>query len=237
MHTCGVRNVLLFAVSVAIFLTASPVSAVGKTVAERWQNQLATTTTMLKAASYAEALPVLRKLIDDMLSRLGPSDETTYVLVVPLIQIALAEEGLGEHEAALWHWDMAQTLYPKAAETDLSMFGDPGMTLKLNTLRDPNPSQCIHPQPHKTQARVLKPVSPKYPEGARQFRERGLVIIDMRIGADGSVAEPRVVKPLSALLTYAALEATRKWRFAPATIDGKPVASNLCVTVNYELER
>jgi TonB family protein len=220
---------------VVMILTASPALAVEKYIAERWNSRLVTTTGMLKAGSYNAALPVLRKLIDEMLSMLGPGDEATYVLVVPLIQMAMAEEGAGDHDAAMWHWDMAQTLFPKAAETDLSSFGAPGETLKRNILSNPNPPACIHIAAHEPLAKVVTHVSPKYPEGPRLFRERGIVIMNLTIAADGSISEPRVVKPLPTPLTYAALEAVRQWKFAPATVEGKPVASNFCLTINYKL--
>ncbi len=35
---------------------------------------------------------------------------------------------------AIWHWHMAQTLYPKSADSDLSMFGEPGADLKKHLL-------------------------------------------------------------------------------------------------------
>ena len=214
---------------------ARPAMAVDKAVADRWASQLVTTSTMLKAKSYQSALQILRRLTTEMLGRLGPSDETTYVLVVPLIQIALAEEGLGDHAAAMWHWDMAQTLYPKSAESDLSMFGDPGAVLKQNILADPNPPECPKPRADETKPTVLKHVPPQYPEGARLFRARGIVIMWLKIMPDGSAAEPRVVKPLPAPLTYAALEAARMWKFNPAEQDGKPVEANFCLTINYKL--
>lgn len=221
---------------IAIFVSIAPSAmAVEKAVAERWVNQLATTSAMLKVKSYARALPILRKLTTEMMGRLGPSDETTYVLVVPLIQIALAEEGLGDHAAAMWHWDMAQTLYPKAAESDLSMFGDPGAVLKQNILTDPNPSECPKPKADETKPTVVTHVPPQYPDGARQFRARGIVIMWLKIRPDGSPAEPRVVKPLPAPLTYAALEAARMWKFKPAERDGQPVEANFCLTINYKL--
>ncbi len=221
---------------IAIFIAISPSAmAVEKAVAERWASQLATTSAMLKVKSYQSALPILRKLTNEMMGRLGPSDETTYVLVVPLIQIAIAEEGLGDHDAAIWHWDMAQTLYPKAAESDLSMFGDPGAVLKQNILTDPNPAECPKPRADQTKPTVLKYVPPQYPDGARQFRARGIVIMWMKIMPDGSVAEPRVVKALPTPLTYAALEAARMWKFKPGERDGQPVESNFCLTINYKL--
>jgi TonB family protein len=223
-------GILLIAV-----LLALPAAAVEKPIAERWGTNLVTTTNMLKAGSYAQALPILKKTIDEMLSLLGPGDETTYVFIVPLIQMAVAEEGLGDHDAAIWHWHMAQTIYPKAAETDLSAFGAPGETLKRNILSNPTPPACMHQAGKEPLAKVLKSISPKYPEGARQFRERGIVIVNLTIGADGSISEPRVVKPLATPLTYAALESIRRWKFAPAVVDGNAVQSNFCLTINYKL--
>lgn len=224
----------LFALLLILLLVASPAAAVEKRIAERWGNNLVTTTKMLKAGSYPDALPILKKTIDEMLSMLGPGDETTYVFIVPLIQMALAEEGMGDHAAAIWHWHMAQTIYPKAADTDLSAFGAPGELLKHNILSNPNPPACVD-EKGKELAKVLKPFAPKYPEGARLFRERGIVIVNLTVAADGSLSEPRVVKPLPTPLTFAALESIRFWKFAPATVDGKAVESNFCLTVNYKL--
>jgi TonB family protein len=218
-------------------LAASPAAAVEKRIAERWGANLVRTTNMLKAGSYGQAFPILKNTIDEMLSLLGPGDETTYVFIVPLIQMALAEEGLGDHVAAIWHWHMAQTIYPKSAETDLSAFGAPGETLKQNILSNPNPPACLHSGSKEPRANVLKPFSPKYPEGARQFRERGIVIVNLTIAEDGSISEPRVVKPLPTPLTYAALESIRFWKFAPATVDGNAVKSDFCLTVNYKLTK
>lgn len=234
MGIVGLRRISLSLI-VNFLSIALPAMAVDRAVAERWANRLVTTSTMLKVKSYQAALPILRSLTVEMMGQLGPSDETTYVLVVPLIQIAIAEEGLGDHGAAMWHWDMAQTLYPKAAGSDLSMFGDPGVALKQNILVDPNPSECPKPKADETKPTVLKHVPPQYPDGARRFRARGIVIMWLKIRADSSVAEPRVVKPLPAPLTYAALEAARMWKFKPAERDGKPVESNFCLTINYKL--
>lgn len=230
------KNRVRFIVLLLMFGGASSSIAVENVIADRWAKQLATTSDMLKAKSYQPALPILHRITSEMLEILGPSDEATYLLTVPLIQIALAEEGLGDHDDAIWHWHMAQTLYPKAAESDLSMFGDPGAVLQKNILANPNPESCVRPKDGQPRAKVSKTVDPKYPEGARLFRARGIVIIDLIIRKDGSVAEPRVVKPLPSPLTYAALEAIRTWRFLPSEVDGKAIESTFCLTINYKLK-
>ncbi len=172
-----------------------------------------------------------------MLDALGPSDETTYVLVVPLIQTALAEVGSGDRAAGLWHWHMAQTLFPKSAESDLSAFGEPGVILKNNILPSPNPEKCPRPPSEATTPpAVISTAEPSYPRGAVAFGNQGLLIVAAKIGADGSVTEPRVVKPLPTPLAYAALEALRRWRFKPAMVDGAAVESTFCLTINYRLK-
>jgi TonB family protein len=221
---------------VVMFISIAPSAmAVDRAVADRWASQLATISSMLKVKSYQAALPILRNLTNEMMGKLGPGDETTNMLVAPLIQTAVAEEGLGHHDAALWHWDVAQTLYPKAAESDLSMFGEPGAVLKQHVLADPNPAECPKPREDATKPTVLKYVNPQYPDGARKLGARGIVIMWLKVRPDGSVAEPRVVKALPAPLTYAALEAARMWKFKPAELDGRPIEANFCLTINYRL--
>lgn len=227
------RRLILFA---ALFLAASSASAVEKAQADAWTNQLEKTSTLLKQRSYAEALPILRKLNREMLEALGPGDEATYVLVVPLIQTAIAEIGSGDRAAGLWHWHMAQTLYPKSAQSDLSAFGEPAAVLERHILVNPRPADCLGAQA-TTRPEVVKRVAPDYPTGARRFKNEGALMVDVHVLVDGTVAEPRIVNALPAPLAYAALDALRHWRFTPGKRDGKPVATNFCITVNFDLQK
>ena len=222
---------LILSATLLLTLTAS---AVEKAQADAWTNQLKKTSALLKQAKYAEALPILRKLNREMLDSLGPGDEATYVLIVPLIQTAIAEVGSGERAAGIWHWHMAQTLYPKSAESDLKAFGEPGAVLKRNILTTPRLKQCQASKATTAPSPTLKR-PPEYPRGAKQFGNQGDFIVDVKIRADGSVAEPRIVRPLPTPLAYAALEAVRVWQFKPATQDSKPVDVNFCLAVHFEI--
>ena len=75
---------------------------------------------------------------------LGPGDEAMYVRPCHSFKWRMAEEGAGDDDAAMWHWDMAQTLFPKLAETDLSLFGAPGETLKRNIPSNPTAPARLH---------------------------------------------------------------------------------------------
>jgi hypothetical protein len=230
------RRRVIVASLVLVLLSAAHAFAVEKHRAEGWANQLATTAGMLKAGSYQTALPILRKLTREILNELAPSDASNYVMVVPLIQTAVAEEGMGDHARAMWDWHMAQTLYPPSAQSDLSMFGEPGAVLKKNLLSDPNPSVCPqHEHAGEPYPTILKHVAPIYPDSARQFKVSGIVLTFVKVKPDGSAAEPRVVKALPGPLTFAALEALGQWKFNPVMINGAPIESDLCVAIKYRL--
>jgi TonB family protein len=84
--------------------------------------------------------------------------------------------------------------------------------------------------------RLISRVQPKYPEGARLARVQGVVILEAVIDARGEVMNLRVLKGLPLGLDAAAVEAVKQWKFAPATLHGKPVAVYYVLTVNFKLE-
>lgn len=216
-------------------LVAPHAAAVENWHAEHWATQLQHTASLLKEGQHEEALPKLKKLLRRMVEVLGPGDEAPHLLAIPLIQRALAEAGTGDYASALWHWQMAQTIIPKAAEADLSMFGDEGSFLKSNLLNDPRLESCPRADKETSPPTITKRVAPHYPEGARAFRSSGIIIIYVTVGVDGIPRQARIVKPLETTLDYSALEALRSWRFAPATRAGVPVEAGYCLTVQYEL--
>jgi periplasmic protein TonB len=64
----------------------------------------------------------------------------------------------------------------------------------------------------------------QYTEAARRAGVEGTVILDVVIGADGSVREVAVVQGLSHGLNAAAVQAIETCRFSPGMRAGKPVA-------------
>jgi len=62
------------------------------------------------------------------------------------------------------------------------------------------------------------------------------VLIDVRVGKDGKVADARV-KSGHPTLAEAALAAVRQWRYEPILgPDKKPVEVALTITINFRLE-
>lgn len=82
--------------------------------------------------------------------------------------------------------------------------------------------------------RPVRHVDPVYPEAAKAAGVSGVVIIDIRIGTDGSVVEARVLRSIP-LLDQAALDAVYQWKYEPTLLNGEAVEVLMTVTVNFAL--
>jgi TonB family protein len=83
-------------------------------------------------------------------------------------------------------------------------------------------------------AKVLKKVQPEYPAEARQNKIQGTVKIQVIIEKDGFVIVQNVVEG-DPILSPAAIEAVKQWRYAPTLFDGKPVDIQTTIDVNFTL--
>jgi periplasmic protein TonB len=83
--------------------------------------------------------------------------------------------------------------------------------------------------------RTLYAPDPDYSEEARKAKYQGTVVLWTIVGPDGKPREIRVVRSLGMGLDEKAVEALRKWRFAPAYKEGQPVAVQINVEVNFQL--
>jgi protein TonB len=83
---------------------------------------------------------------------------------------------------------------------------------------------------------VVNKVNPVYTEAARRARIQGVVIVEAIIDKQGNVTNVRVLKALPMGLDQAAVDAVKKWRFKPATLNGRPVNVYFVLTVNFQLQ-
>lgn len=83
--------------------------------------------------------------------------------------------------------------------------------------------------------RLLTRVEPSYPHSARVARIEGTVVLQAVIGHDGSVEEIEVLRETSPLFRDAAIDAVRRWRYAPAMHNERAVRVYLTVRVQFEL--
>ena len=76
---------------------------------------------------------------------------------------------------------------------------------------------------------------PEYSEEARKSKYQGTVVLWLIVSPDGSPRSIRVQRSLGMGLDQKAVEAVKNWKFQPATKDGKPVAVQINVEVNFRL--
>jgi protein TonB len=70
---------------------------------------------------------------------------------------------------------------------------------------------------------------------AKSQHVSGNVLVDALIDANGRVTTMKVVSG-PALLHQAAMDALKQWKYQPATLDGKPTAMHLTVTIQFRLQ-
>jgi TonB family protein len=78
-----------------------------------------------------------------------------------------------------------------------------------------------------TRRAIVSKVAPVYPELARRMHVSGVVVVQLTVSPDGSVADSKVESG-HALLGTAAQEAVRRWRFEPAS-----ETTSMTVDVNF----
>ena len=107
------------------------------------------------------------------------------------------------------------------------------MPMSLATPADPPPQGTA-----RVGSRIVTPVKiidvpPVKPAEAARARVRGVVLVEITIGTDGSVTDAKILRSI-ALLDHAALEAVRQWRYEPTLLEGRPVPIILVVAVPFE---
>jgi len=82
--------------------------------------------------------------------------------------------------------------------------------------------------------RLVHKITPEYPEPARQARVQGTVVLDTVVNPDGAVAQIKLVSGPE-ILSQAAMDAVRWWRYKPYLVNGQPAAVETTVAVDFGL--
>lgn len=111
----------------------------------------------------------------------------------------------------------------------------------LSGIMDTTNTSLPQPAPQKlkvsqgvSQGLLIKSAPPVYPALARQMRLQGDVELLASIGQDGSITD---VKQLSgdSVLSRAAVEAVKQWKYKPYYLGDQPVAIQTQITVKFRL--
>jgi periplasmic protein TonB len=81
---------------------------------------------------------------------------------------------------------------------------------------------------------LQRKVDPSYPMLARQMKVQGSVVLQALIGKDGLIQDLRVLSG-PGILSTAAQEAVRQWRFKPYLQNGQAVETEANITVNFTI--
>jgi len=98
-----------------------------------------------------------------------------------------------------------------------------------NYRRRPANEPCVVPP---------KPMSlpfPEYSDKARKQRIEGKVELQITVDSNGKVSDAKITRSLEPSLDNKSLEAVRKWRFEPATLEARRVAVTLDTETSFHL--
>ena len=82
---------------------------------------------------------------------------------------------------------------------------------------------------------VIYNPDPEYSDEARRMKYQGNVVLSLIVDPTGNVRQIRIARSLGMGLDEKAVEAVQRWRFAPGMKDGRPVAVQVNVEVNFRL--
>lgn len=91
----------------------------------------------------------------------------------------------------------------------------------------------VHLSPGAAQI-LSRPVEPNYPLLAKQMKVQGAVVLEALIGRDGNIQDLHVLSGPT-ILSAAAREAVKQWRFRPYLQSGEAVETEARITVNFTI--
>jgi protein TonB len=85
-----------------------------------------------------------------------------------------------------------------------------------------------------SQGLLIKKVQPQYPRNALNMHVEGAVQLMATVSASGNITAVKVLSG-DALLTKAAIDAVKQWKYKPYRLNGEPVEIQTQITVNFAL--
>ena len=83
--------------------------------------------------------------------------------------------------------------------------------------------------------RPLSAPDPEYSEAARKAKLNGSVVLAVAVSEKGHVDDVKVVRSSNQVFEPNAIDAAKQWVFSPATKDGKPIAAQENIEMNFRL--
>lgn len=99
-----------------------------------------------------------------------------------------------------------------------------------------DPPLKLSEHPEVTKPRILSKVEPVFPDGPRDEKIDGTVVLETTVETDGRILVQSVKRTPDDRLSVAARESVAKWKMQPAMKDGKPVRVAATIEVNFRLK-
>jgi len=209
--------------------------------ADAWAKALRGIDAQLRKAEFASARQSAIDLAEDMVRQIGAGGSSAYTLAVACAFRAIAEQGLGKGDDALWYWRTAEAIFPAIDRSDLSPYGAAAAHLKEIPFRAQFDASKPRVLAELTDAKppvLKKRIEPQYPPKMGEMGITKQYVFEMIIDERGAFREPKVLAPVKEpSFVYIVLDALRKWEFEPSTLDGKPIAVIYSLTVDFKMRR
>jgi hypothetical protein len=206
-------------------------------ILENWDRDLKRVDQLLVEGEPKKAYRIVSSLLEEMANRFIGGPLVGEFLATGTVLRALAAYQMGNEDEALWHWHVANQLFPKVANLTMSAYGDAGPFLKVHPPRMRNePAPGVYAEFEKAitkRAEKLRAPKPDFP-AARLGSEPVAIVVQAIVGIDGKLREPVIYQSKGELtLVCATLDATRRWEFVPAESEGEKVPVYYTLTVNF----
>jgi protein TonB len=140
-----------------------------------------------------------------------PPEQQPVIPIPQPVQVAVVAKPAAQTE---FHGDASS---PKPGQDAITLQAQPDVAAKPNYLKNPEPD---------------------YPELARRRHQEGLVLLAVKVTAQGRAERVEIKKSSGfSLLDDAAAEAVRDWEFQPARIGSLAFESEIVVPVHFKLTR
>ncbi len=160
--------------------------------------------------------------------QISPAIATTERAVLPALQVEVVA-GDKHHTVQAGSNSVNVEMQPGSAESD-RLPSDADVAANSPTV---NASERVR-MSSDASGLVTHQVAPNYPLLAKQMKVQGAVILQALIGKEGKIQDLQVLSGPS-ILSSAAREAVKQWRFKPYYQSGEAVETQARITVNFTI--
>jgi len=202
-----------------------------------WQRELRRIGAALMQGEFVAAEEGSVALGDEMADHIVGGVGADLLFGITTAYRAVALVGQGRIEEGVWHWQVAQQLFPGVAEIGLERFGPDAARLAQHP---PRVAQGMDASRQRMAAgtfvppRRLESPRPRFPSGRALRGLKVDVVVQVIIGVDGHPREPLILDSRGeTALVYSALNALSRWVFEPGRRDGVPEPALYKLTVSF----